>query len=265
MTSMEFSTACIFRLGCKFPFISSTLRCTCSGTKKHNNMAGNSPLIGEYGDHIHVCNVGNERHTKHDSLVRTLGHLANYAGIKTRIEPTTCFSKSGSFKRPDLRLEQPSYNNQCRHDFVLDISVTHPATDAIITNSGTDKHMGRAAHVRELKKIRDYSKLAEQNDLHFMPIIFETYGRWGKYLTQYFEANVEAGWRKNAHGIPLSTVKEYWKKRISVNLQVMNARMFLYRVQRIISRGDTNKKTDESHFSDTIRECVVRREGCNGF
>lgn len=145
------------------------------------------------------------------------------------------------------------------------LSVTHPAIQAIIINNNTDKHQGRAAHVRELKKMRDYSKLADQNDLHFMPIIFETYGRWGKYMTQFFDASVEAGWQKNATGIPLSTIKEYWKKRISVTLQVMNARMFLHRIQRTISRGDSNKKPDESFFSDTIRECVVRREGCNGF
>jgi hypothetical protein len=261
MNSLEFSTACLFRLGCKFPFISDSLRCTC-GNKQNTASA---PLIGECGEHLHVCNVGNERIKKHDALVRTLDHLAHYAGIKTILEPTGCSTKSDSNMRPDIKLIQPSYNNECRHDIVVDISVTHPCTTAKINNNNTDKNRGKAAHMSEMKKKNDYTKQSLENGMHFMPLIVETHGRWGKELTQFFETNVTAGWRKNGQVVPLSLIKEYWKKRISFTLQLMNARMFLYRVQHIIHKTSGGRKLDESLYTDTIRNSRVRSDFSSGF
>jgi len=258
MTDSEFQTACLFRLGCKFPFIPDTLRCTC-GSKKNS-----SPLVGQYGEHLHSCNLGNERHNKHNSLVQIFSHLCNYAGIKTITEPTGCFSNSNSNQRPDLRLLQPGFSKDCRHDTVVDVTVTHPATTAKITHNNTDKNIGRAAYLSEMSKRREYAEMSKQNNLHFVPLAFETYGRWGKELISFFEKNVMTGWRKSGQCTPLAVMKEYWKKRLSVNLQVMNARMFLQRVTRIIRYKESNNggKVDESAFSDTFKNSWVHREDC---
>ena len=99
-----------------------------------------------------------------------------------------------------------------------------------------------------------------------MPLALETYGRWGKDLIMFFKNNVLAGWQKSGQHI-LSIIKEYWKKRISVTLQLMNARMFLQRVDRIIKHPTAVKggKRDESHFLGTFRSSWVRREDCGGF
>jgi len=192
--------------------------------------------------------------------------LANYGGIKTIVEPLRCFTKSQKTnERPDIRLIQPSFNNQCRHDIVLDIAVVHPCTECIINKHNTDKCKGAAAKMRESSKRGDYKKLSEENDLHFTPIIFETHGRWGKDLIHFFDATVLAGWRKSGQHIPLSTIKEYWKKRISVALQLMNARMFLYRTHRISNKARFGSKHDESVFNDAIINSHVRREDCEGF
>jgi len=249
MKSEEFSTACILRLGCKFPFISPSLRCDCG--KDINN----KPLIGEYGEHLHVCNNGNERFNKHNKLTRTCEALANYAGIKTKYEPNGCFVNNNSAMRPDLRLIQPNYNGECRHDLILDITVTHPATQAKINNNKTDINKGRAARLQEQSKNREYAAMAENNDLHFSPIVFETYGTVGKIFADFLEVNALAGWRKSEKSIPLSIIRDYWKKRFSVVLQVMNARMLLSRVDRV-KQGSHTK--DESFHRDNIIESRVR-------
>mgnify|MGYP003425488219 CR=1 FL=1 len=78
-------------------------------------------------------------------------------------------------------------------------------------NNNTDEIKGMAAHMSEMKKKRDYGEKSKQNDLHFMPLAVETYGRWGKDLTLFFETNVLAGWRNSGQTIPLAVIKEYWK------------------------------------------------------
>jgi hypothetical protein len=252
MSGEEFSTACLFRLGCKFPFISPSLRCNCD----------TRPVIGEYGEHIHVCKTGGQHIRKHNALVRTLEALANYAGVKTILEPTNCFANNSSAMRPDILLIQPTYT-ECRHNFVVDAAITHPATDSKIDRNNTDKHRGRAAHLMEQTKRRDYAGMADDNNLHFAPLVCETFGTWGRALTEFVNCNVETGWRKKGMTVyPLSTIKEYWKKRISVTLQKTVARMFLNRIDTI--NGGQQLKKDEAFYADNIIESRVRVEDIHG-
>ena len=88
-----------------------------------------------------------------------------------------------------------------------------------------------AAKFREVEKKADYDTLCNANNLHFVPVIFETYGKWGKLGDTLIEDLID----KAAHNdtdIPTSVLKDFWRKRISLELQRENARQMISRMER---------------------------------
>ena len=89
----------------------------------------------------------------------------------------------------------------------------------------------------------------------FIPQGFETYGQWGKHQIQVFDSLVKKGWLRSKKHIQFSIIKEYWVKRVSVQLQKEQADMILDRVMRI-NQGK-GFHTDDSYLLENIRDTVV--------
>ena len=242
MTSEEFAIAARFRLGMKLPNISNTLRCDCK----------TAPLVGECGEHFHACAAGKEINNTHKSLVKLMQLVSSYAGIQTIYEPSQCFPNTITNARPDTKLIQPNLCVNCIHHVITDCTVTHPGTQTNL-KLHSDTKKGISAVVRENAKNRKYCDLATANEMHFVPLVFESWGRWGKQLIDFVDSNVQKAWQTRGRSIPFAVLKQYWIKRIAVTLQVMNARMFLKRTLRV-SSGDL--QYDDAQYDNILNSNV---------
>jgi hypothetical protein len=199
--------------------------------------------------------MGNEVTMKHNALVKQLEHLANYAGVKTRYEPTKCFYKNNSNKKPDIRFINPKLTRDCVHDVLVDVSVAFLSCFSCIETYKSDKKRGAAAVQREKHKIGEYVRLADNHDLHFTPLVLESYGTWGEHLIKLVHGLVDKAWAKKGKTLSKSIIMQYWVKRISVTLQMGNADMFISRSARLAE--SKSFKHDHSKKADNIRNSVT--------
>jgi hypothetical protein len=158
-------------------------------------------------------------------------------------------------KRPDLRLINPQYGGMCSHDIALDVSITFPGTDAKIKNQHTDTKHGAAAKLAENDKRNKYVKYCDANGLHFVPLIFETYGVWGEEMKSFFKKTSKLGWEKRGKTIKQSVWSDSWKKKYSVCLQIANAKLI---ISRTLSATGGNSFHKEARLVDSIRNSEVR-------
>jgi hypothetical protein len=227
------------------PFIAPEQKCDCA----------KNVTIGTDGGHLNTCHKGNEINNKHDALVKELEHLSNYAGVRTLYEPNNCFPTNNTKSRPDIRLIAPNLTRDCLHDVIVDVSVTFPGADTYLKHKSYEIR-GIAAEDREKSKISDYIKFADDDNLHFTPLVFETYGVWGDKLSAFVDSMCKKAWIKRGKCIRLSVIKQYWVKRISCVLQIHNARMFLSRSARL-AEGNKSYRQDHSRYADNIRNSVT--------
>ncbi len=256
MLNDEFFVSCLFRLGMHFPFIPPNLRCICKGKY----------LINEFGDHIHCCNCKGMRLKKHNAVVKVIIAMCAKAGIYTIDEPLACFPNNIEGLKPDIRLVQPNFIinnkhknnntcNNCPHDIVTDFTITHPGNDTSINKHHSDTTLGASALGAEQYKCGKYNSAAKNNNLHFVPLAAETYGVLGKRFVKFIYDVVRKSHEFNST-MPFSIKMEYWIKRISVKLQVMNARMFMSRVKDIVSGKSLG--LDEARNDSAIWDCRAR-------
>lgn len=248
----EFMAACQFRLGLKFSFIPRTLRCNCNSKRSLN--------VGEYGQHFYTCHKEDFINQRHHSLVHVLHCMISSAAISNEKEPRGCFANSD--RRPDIRLLSPKlYNDKQPNDCVIDVSVTHPCTTTNINKYKSDTKKGISAVEREKLKVSEYGELAAENNHHLIPAVFETFGTWSPEMVLFFDEVCKKIWARKGKSVPLSIIKEYWKKRISCMVQITNARLLLNRTS-ILCEGPEFALDEAYRGADAIRNgAVVRIRG----
>lgn len=210
-------------------------------------------LINEFGDHFFTCPVGGERYVTHDGLKLVVAAMCNYAGIRTKIEPSHCLQNvDRSDKSKDLRPDILAYHAHVRvlnpanqhglRNLILDISVAHP----IAAFNINFKKKRNAAMTREREKIGKYSRQASDNNLDFLPLAFETFGSWGPIMRRFFE-DIIAEAARHRHELK-GPIAEYWMQRISAALHFGCANLLISRMQRVSEAAMVNR--DESTNPD---------------
>lgn len=246
MSCDEFSTACLFRLGLPFPFITDHTRCDCKP----------APLIGIYGQHFHGCNKENATTSKHNALAEVLIQMCSAAGIKTIHEPVNCFPDDivGNI-RPDIRMVHPRLLRGCTDDYVVDVSVTCATNKTSISAFKSHEKQGITATHREKDKNDFYLKYSNNHNLHFVPAVMESHGFMGSDFLQLITDVTLKIFNRQNKKVPLPTIREYWHKRFSLVLQRMNSRMFLRRTLTI-NEGPKFKYDDAFRLSN-VRDATI--------
>src|SRR5690554_279623 len=126
----------------------------------------------------------------------------------------------------------------------------------MISKHKTDQRPGVAAKIRAQTKVAHYKPLAAEHNLHFVALVLESFGRWGDDLISFVSKTVTASWHHNGELIPLGILKGYWKKRIAVTLQKVNAQTLLSHNKRVAA-GSVGRR-DESYYHDNIFDSKVR-------
>ena len=115
--------------------------------------------------------------------------------------------------------------------------------------------MGATAKFRENDKVKKFGDLSANNNMRFIPQGFETYGQWGENQIQLFDRLVKKGWERTKKHVQFSIIKEYWVKRLSVQVQIVQAAMILDRITRINQGKDF--LSDDSGTLDNLRDTRV--------
>jgi hypothetical protein len=205
----EFRSQLCYRMFLKQPCHIAGSKCSCKSR----------PVLDELGHHLATaCGKGGYRNATHTALEYTCKDLLNCAGIMTRREEVGCFrgSNEDNNQRPDLSI----YNMpQKDKKVVADIMVTCPVpvrfTTALSVNQA--KKAGRAAEQAHRYKNNKYTGIANDNDLEFQALIFESTGRLHPECENFLKLAIA----KMADGNnKLSSVfTHFWMRRISCALQ----------------------------------------------
>ena len=103
----------------------------------------------------------------------------------------------------------------------FDVSVIHPS----LTFSGrpSAQEAGKAASIREQCKYGKYKDIADKAGMSFYPLVHEAYGRVGEQAHRLFIMTCVA-MIAQLRCQPEASVIHYWRARISLALQVSQAR-----------------------------------------
>jgi len=98
-----------------------------------------------------------------------------------------------------------------------------------------------------------YEASCDYEDLQFIPLVFETGGRW----TENVECMIKYACRKIATkiGLPYSTVKHRWTSRLSAVLQRANAMVISTRIDYLVA--NKNQLVGQSLDSKYLEEEVI--------
>ncbi len=108
----------------------------------------------------------------------------------------------------------------------------------------------------ERVKRNHYQQYCQDNDLHLLPLIFETYGRWGPELEIFVKQTVnKTMWERRGKSIKFSVLNDSWVKRLSVCLQIMNSKMLN---SRALSAAGGDILSRDAKFNSNIRVSEVR-------
>ena len=118
----------------------------------------------------------------------------------------------------------------------MDISITHPCCQAYLAAAA--EVPGSAAERRAKQKMDKYGDAATTVGMEFLPVILETYGRPNQQFSKWIvdvakkkDKEHRRSKHKDEHG-KIFMFGSWWFKRISIALQVGNAKIMLERAQR---------------------------------
>jgi hypothetical protein len=246
MQPRVFQTACQYRLGLPVTALGDTagMRCICRGNK----------VIDPYGYHFNSCKVGEEIHTRHNEIVRTLHTLILQAGIKAKKEPRGCFAASTDQAiRPDIRMYQPGSLAGIRNnmqDIVVDVRITDPLCSSNIN--------GDSIRRSEQDKYRMYQQHSYVANLHLVPVVMECFGKFSELTSSLLKALVKRVYQRNPDHMPECRLIHYWTKRFSCVLQRCQAELVLSRYDRVQMRHSGNEYcVDECMVSSVVSDVAV--------
>jgi hypothetical protein len=203
------------------------------------------PTLDLFGHHLTTgCGRQGYRHRTHDFLGLEIVQMLKYCGLWSKREENNCFQTiddPDSQRRPDISVFPQHFDKK----LVMDICITNPipgskkCTASKLTLNDASK-VGRAAHISFQRKNSLYNVAATENNLDFLPIIFETTGLLHHSAKEFFLSVAKhAADEKKIHP---SILHSFLLKNFSVALQKNQAASILGRSFQL--RGHTSGKID---------------------
>ena len=228
MQNEEFKRALWLRLGIEFP--DHLLRCTCTG----------HPTIDKGSvDHLIICKQFNAAIIdRHDTLGREFKSLCQQAGLQwtdpNRSQLRNVVNDNGQTTDGYIR---GLYAKPCFVDF----TIAHPTgRDYLRRGSATHKHY--ALTFLEGQKNEKFNDRCDRAGGSFIPLAFETYGATSTRVDNFIKDVVSRAAEINH--IPYSVLLNYWKKRLSVSLQIGNINILSLAYRRLFNYGGGNLDRD---------------------
>ena len=208
----EFRLTAYLRLGLSLPLCDNIQACDCGKVASDSS-----------GYHQMVCKTGGGPVWTHDSITSVWSECLNDLKIHHRKEPKDRYATSDS--RPDIVV----FDTGVGSNVELDISLAHPwSSDIFPTSASKD---GAAASKREDRKVARYERERYPGGLsvRVVPLVVEHFGRWGKKAEAYLD-DLSKRSRDGFGRLNRAEFKDYWRKRLSIQLQRCNASVLLRKV-----------------------------------
>ena len=247
MNNNEFECALTLRLFLPQKTIIPFTKCSCS--------TETTPItVDPQG--LHLCsgcyhdNVKNIIHNNlRDSIISTFNHL----GLQTIREPTNQFRAVNPEDscRPDIKVLGLS-----DRPLLLDVTVTSPvpANNPHTLSFSDAKIPLRQSKRRHQTKVKDYECKSIQNNMDFLPIVFESTGNMHPDAVNLLKKVVNRYCRdKNA---PFEPVWRFWISLIGISFQKSLANCILNRSYNINSHQHPTKQEMDD---DKVRDFCCRR------
>jgi hypothetical protein len=222
--------------------------CHCDNKRSYN--------IDKEGYHIlSGCNLGNQRQTTHNAVVKQLCSMLTHAGIINRTEDTQIIQsvELHSKKRMDITAD----NFAPGISLNIDVSITDPRQLHL-----SKAIPGKAAEMREIHKKQIYGQIYKKAGHMFSPFVIESFGRWGSLAKKTFRAVMDYmavhGSQAFSH-LPKSRVVNYWRAKVTMAMHRQACIGVHQRIQSIIqSRQGVNKKEGQPlPVSERYDPCAV--------
>ena len=236
MKSDQFQVLVCYRLFIDQPHLLLGMRCDCN--KKR-------PAVDAKGHHLITgCARMGNRQITHNALCTEIKNFMGVNGIRSKLEETNCFAFD-SKRRPDISIYEGQISDK---KIILDVTVTCPVNASCKRKANKG---GAAAEVAYKKKIEKYRAIAEQNNLKFTPIVFESTGYMHEDAVELLKD--VAGMSDKNKSYTTIALYNYLMTSISVVLQKGLANAFLSNRTRV--QGSVVHHEVIQHYSrNTIAE-----------
>lgn len=238
-TNEQFKLSLKMRLG--IDAIQGGLQCDCR----------NRPLLDPNCIHAQNCTGdGLERIGAHDEVNQVWVQMIKYAGISCSVKFADPFRGkviNGQLSMDKKRGDIMIWKGGGAKPLMTDTRLTNPVTAAILR--GTIQNAGAAARASQLEKERKFKAECEQAGIDFGAVVIETYGKFGEFAKELFKSTISAA--ADNKNIDISYLKNYWLKRISVEVQRGVANKIIARVSKLIG-GKETEKDNASDFTNIM-------------
>ena len=219
LSSAEFSTATLMRLGKAIPALRKLEKCVEECNKSMDNE----------GYHALTCKCGGGAITRHDRVLDTVYNMMRELDFRCRKELQDQFKGK---HRPDIAV----YDYKDGKKLLLDITITHPWAQLNI--SGSNITAGYSTLQAEKGKNKKYLQISSDLGYLFKPVAFEVYGRWGEQARELL--NDVATLAPPILNLSTSEFKHLWRRKIAVCLQKQSALIIKNKVAAIVGKGSTS-------------------------
>ena len=240
-------------------------------------------VLDRTGHHLVTgCPCFGKRTQQHDAIAHCLSGLISYSGMRNVREELGCFRDADpeNGKKPDITVINPmlSATNDSELNLVngdgripkliLDVQITSPLKGS---QSGVFERMTpyMASKVNNMadkafnSKMHKYKKIAEDNGLSFLPIIFETTGRVHPKAEKFVEALAE--FASEEKKIEKGTIFAFMMNKLSSVLQKHLAESINSRVSTINGHLTRSATRQFSHSHEFVSSHERYRSRGHGF
>lgn len=220
MSSPEFRTALMLRLGSHFHTLHS--HCCCRPQPR----ATTRVFVGTSPTHYFCCNeMKPYLLIRHDAIQNEFLKLAYHGKVSVTNAGLGRLNEDDG-RKGDLLF---SYLGPNKSPLMVDFCIATACAISYLRNACTIE--GYAMSRLEKIKFDKYLELYRRQGINFKPIALETHGATSKLFQELFEKLVTAAARRSH--IPYCILYSYWQKRMSTVLQKSNAKVLQLAEQKV--------------------------------
>jgi hypothetical protein len=199
--------------------------CPCDGSSRPRR-------IDPYGYHLVGCRIGANAIRLHDEVVAMVAKLFRTLRLDAVVEPTRLFNnvdEDASNQRPDIFIRNP---RGLGRQVIIDVAVTGVNGQSRTTDEATE----RPLQTRFDQKMAKYGRVAEQNNLRFIPAVFshagQIHGAFKAFVKEQITQKLVA-FEGDPKPSKVRSMMRWWSKCISVVIAKTASRNVAFKVAKM--------------------------------
>jgi len=231
--NFAFQSVLCYRLFMNQPNTVEGVRCKCTKYM---------PMADRKGHHYTTsCKYGSGKFDTHNGLCREISNFLKSSGVQTKLEERGCFAGTDPITqlRPDISIPEGQLDHK---KIILDVTVTCPMHAATKGQALQTGHHAQNAYIAKMNK---YNELAEQNNLKFLPIVFETTGYMHEDAVKFLRGVAGMDDKKKDY----ATIAHYNYMMTSISVTLQKGLANSYKEGKIRGQGGDIPRALQYHYS----------------